>query len=184
MEYVDGPPLARFLRKGEEVDEHHLLQAIAGVARALDFLWQRNVPHQPLLDKNVLSTADGTVKLINIAPVDVPASASAREDVVNTAVMVATLTNDIGPVSKRVSEFVEGMLGAEGRKQFASLSEVANAAEALDRELFPPACVGKRDDAREGTKRNGLLRVIVMAAVGIAVVAVWFWLRSHAHSAH
>ncbi len=63
MEYMDGPPLARFLRQGDEVDEHRLLQAIAGVARALDFLWQRNVPHQPPADKNVLTATDGTVKL-------------------------------------------------------------------------------------------------------------------------
>ena len=77
MEYMDGPPLARFLRQGDAVDEHRLLQAIAGVARALDFLWQRNVPHQPPLDKNVLTAMDGTVKLINVAPVEMPASPSA-----------------------------------------------------------------------------------------------------------
>jgi serine/threonine protein kinase len=184
MEYVDGPPLARFLRKGAEVDEHHLLQAIAGVARALDFLWQRNIPHQPPLGQNVLTTTDGTVKLINIAAVDVPASASLREDVVNIAVMVATLTNDIGPVSKPVSEFVEGMLGAEGRKQFTSLSEVANAAEALDREMFLPVRVAKSRGARVARKSDRLLWVFVMALIVIAVVAFVTWLRSHAHSAH
>jgi hypothetical protein len=184
MEYVDGPPLARFLRKGEEVDEPHLLQAIAGVARALDFLWQRNVPHQPPLDKNVLTTADGTVKLINVVPIDTPPSASPREDVVNIAVMVATLTNDIGPVSKRVSEFVEGMLGAEGRKQFSSLSEVADAAEALDREMFSPVRVAKSDDVRVGQKSDRLLWVVVIALIAIAVVAFVAWLWSHAHSAH
>ena len=184
MEYMDGPPLARFLRHGDGVDEHRLLQAIAGVARALDFLWQRDVPHQPPADKNVLTATDGTVKLINVAPVDMPASPSAQEDVVNLAVMVATLTNDIGPVTKPVSEFVEGMLGAEGRKQFTSLSEVASTAEALDRDLSSAVRVATPGDTRGGPKRDGLLRVIMMAAVGIAVVAFVTWLWSRGHAPH
>ncbi len=184
MEYMDGPPLARFLRHGDGVDEHRLLQAIAGVARALDFLWQRDVPHQPPADKNVLTATDGTVKLINVAPVDMPASPSAQEDVVNLAVMVATLTNDIGPVTKPVSEFVEGMLGAEGRKQFTSLSEVASTAEALDRELSSAVLAAKPGDTSGSLKRDGLLRVIVMAAVGIAVVVFVTWLWSRGHAPH
>jgi serine/threonine protein kinase len=184
MEYMDGPPLARFLRQGDGVDEHHLLLAIAGVARALDFLWQRNVPHQPPADKNVLTATDGTVKLINVAPAEMPASPSAREDVVNLAVMVATLTNDIGPVTKPISEFVEGMLGAEGRQQFTLLAEVASTAEALDRELFPPVRLATPGDSRGGSKRDGLLWVIVMASVGIAVVAFVTWLRSRSHTPH
>ena len=180
MEYMDGPPLARFLRQGDAVDEHRLLQAIAGVARALDFLWQRNVPHQPPIDKNVLTAMDGTVKLINVAPVEMPASLSAQEDVVNLAVMMATLTNDIGPVSKPVSEFVEGMLGAEGRKQFTSLAEVVSTAEALDRELSSPGRAATPGSAPNDAKRKRLLRVIVIAAVGIDLVAllVWLWIRN------
>jgi serine/threonine protein kinase len=184
MEYMDGPPLARFLREGDGVDEHRLLQAIAGVARALDFLWQRNVPHQPPADKNVLTATDGTVKLINVAPAEMPASPSPQEDLVNLAVMVATLTNDIGPVTKPVSEFVEGMLGAEGRKQFTSLSEVASTAEALDRELFTAVRVAKPAKPRGGLKQDGLLRVIVMASIGIAVAVVVTWLRSRGHAPH
>ncbi|MGO9528711.1 MAG: serine/threonine protein kinase [Verrucomicrobiia bacterium] len=184
MEYMDGPPLARFLRHGDGVDEHRLLQAIAGVARALDFLWQRDVPHQPPADKNVLTATDGTVKLINVAPAEMPASPSAQEDVVNLAVMVATLTNDIGPVTKPVSEFVEGMLGAEGRKQFTSLSEVASTAEALDHDLSSAVRVATPGDTRAGPKYDRLLRVIVMAAVGIAVVAFVTWLWSRGHTPH
>jgi hypothetical protein len=184
MEYMDGPPLARFLRQGDGVDEHRLLQAIAGVARALDFLWQRNVPHQPPADKNVLTTTDGTVKLINVAPVEMPVSASAQEDVINLAVMVATLTNDIGPVTKSVSVFVEGMLGTEGRQQFTSLAEVVNAAEALDRELFPPLRLTKTDDARVESKQDGLLRVVVIASIAIVVVVFMIWLRSRGHTPH
>lgn len=184
MEYMDGPPLARFLRQGDGVNEHHLLQAIAGVARALDFLWQRNVPHQPPADKNVLTAMDGTVKLINVAPAEMPASPSPQEDLVNLAVMMATLTNDIGPVTKPVSEFVEGMLGMEGRKQFTSLSEVASAAEALDRKLSPPLRITTSRETRDASKRTELLRVIIMAAVAIAVVALVAWLRARSHTTH
>lgn len=184
MEYMDGPPLARFLREGDGVDEHHLLLTIAGVARALDFLWQRNVPHQPPTDKNVLTATDGTVKLINVAPAELPASPSQQEDLVNLAVMMATLTNDIGPVTKPVSEFVEGMLGAEGRKHFTSLAEVANTAETLDRELFSPSRVARSRDTQIGPKRTEFLRVVVMAAIAIALVAFVAWLRARNHTTH
>lgn len=180
MEYMDGPPLPRFLRKDDGVNEHHLLQTIAGVARALDFLWQREVPHQPPLDKNVLTTTDGTVKLINVDAIETRPSQSPQEDVLNLAVMVATLTNDIGPVSKPVSEFVEGMLGTRGRKQFTSLADVANAAEKLDRNLFPPAPVNRPALAPIKPKRAGLRAVAGMGllALALAAVAGWFWWRS------
>jgi hypothetical protein len=71
------------------------------------------------------------------------------------------------------------MLGAEGCKQFASLAEVASTAEALDRELFPPVRLATPGDSRAGSKRGGLLWVIVMASVGIAVLALlmWAWVR-------
>ncbi len=180
MEYMDGPPLPQFLRKEGGVNEHHLLQTIVGVARALDFLWQRGVPHQPPLDKNVLTTTDGTVKLINVAPIETTASQSPREDVLNLAVMVATLTNNIAPVSKPVSKFVEEMLGTEGRRQFTSLTDVASAAEELDRNLFPPAPVAKPAMAPTKPKPVGLRTVAALGLVvfALAAIAGWFWWRS------
>ena len=176
MEYMDGPPLGQFLRREDGVDEHHLLQTIVGVARALDFLWQRGIPHQPPLEKNVLTKTDGTVKLINVAPVETPPSQSPQEDLVNLAVMVATLTNDIAPISKPISEFVEGMVGTQDRKQFASLAEVANAAEELDRHLFPRAVAAKPVTPTK-PKEDGLRTVAVLGwiAIALVVVAGWLW---------
>jgi serine/threonine protein kinase len=181
MEYMDGPPLPQFLRKDDGVDEHRLLLAVAGVARALDFLWQRQIPHQPPQEKNVLTNAAGTVKLINVDAVETQASQAAREDVLNLAVMIATLANDIAPVSKPVSEFVESMLGTEGHKQFASPVEVADAAEALDRKLFPPVKVGRSTIEQIQPKR---ISPLIIAAVGLAVLAlstivVWLWWRAN-----
>jgi len=183
MEYMDGPPLPQFLRKDGGVNEHHLLQTIAGVARALDFLWQHKVAHQPPVDKNVLTTTDGTVKLINVEPVEMQPSQSSQEDLVNLAVMVATLTNEIGLVSKSVSELVEGMLGTGGHQHFTSLSDAANAAEALDRELFPPAPVRVPTARPAKTAGVGLLTVTAMALAGLVFVALfgWCWWRSHRH---
>ena len=183
MEYMDGPPLPQFLRTDGGVNEHHLLQTIAGVARALDFLWQRKLPHQPPVDKNVLTTTNGTVKLINVGPAEVQPSQSPRDDLVTLAVMVATLTNEIGPVSKSISELVEGMLGTGGHQQFTSLSDAANAAEALDRELFPPAPVGVPTTNQTKPRGIGLLIVAAVAFLGLAFVAFagWCWWQSHRH---
>jgi len=180
MEYMDGPPLREFLRAGDEVDEHLLLQTVIGVARALDFLWQQQVPHQPPLDKNVLTAADGTVKLTNIAPIEATASQSQHEDLLKLGLLVASTANDIAPVSKPVGKFVERMLGSSGRATFSSLAEAANAAEALDRKLFTttaqPGPVKETSKPRR-TKSMwvllvGLSTLLVAAALG------WLWWRS------
>lgn len=183
MEYMDGPPLRESLRKDNGVNEHYLLQTIAGMAHALDFLWQRKVPHQPPVEKNVLTTMDGTVKLINVEPLEMQPNQSPREDTMNLAVMVATLTNDIGPVSKSISEFVEGMLGTEGRPQFTSLADVAQAAEALDRKLFPPTPVAQMSvvDATLKPRAPIIKAVLGLLVLALIDVGVWYWWRAHHH---
>jgi hypothetical protein len=181
MEYMDGPPLPQFLRKDGGVDEHRLLLAIIGVARALDFLWQRQILHQPPQDKNVLTNADGTVKLINVEPIEMQPSQSPREDVLNLAVMIATLANDIAPVGKSISEFVENMLSTEGQKQFASPAEVAHAAEALDLKLFPPVKVVRSTAGQIRPKHAGPMAIgaIGLLTLALVAVAVWLWLHLH-----
>jgi hypothetical protein len=151
------------------------------VARALDFFWQRQIPHQPPQDKNVLTNADGSVKLINVEPIEMQPSQSPREDVLNLAVMFATLANDIAPVSKSISEFVENMMVREGHKQFASPDEVADAAEALDRKLFPPIKVVRPTIGQIRPKRVGPVIVVAfgMLALALAAVAAWFWWHAH-----
>lgn len=180
MEYMDGPPLPEFLRDGDEVDEHRLLQTIIGVARALDFLWHRQVPHQPPLGKNVLTATDGTVKLINIQPIEVPPSQSPQEDLLKLGVMVATLANNIAPVSKPISELVERMLGTEGREPFASLAAVADGAEALDQELFSPAeSAGPMPEKSEPKGIKPLIVIVIGLLVLLLIgVAVWFTWRT------
>jgi serine/threonine protein kinase len=182
MEYMDGPPLREFLRAGDEVNEHHLLQTIVGVARALHFLWRRKVPHQPPIEKNVLTATDGTVKLINIHPLEAPASQSPHEDMVKLGVLVATLSNDIAPVSKPVSRFVERILDTEGREPFASLAEVADTAEALDQKLF------ESGDSTESTSESRVSRIttpLIALAIGFLVlvlIAVVAWLTRQTFS--
>jgi serine/threonine protein kinase len=180
MELMDGPPLPQFLRKEGGVDEHRLLLTIAGVARALDFLWQRKIPHQPLQEKNVLTNADGVVKLINVVAVELEPSQSPREDVLQLAVVIATLANDIAPVSKPISEFVENMIGKEGREPFASPIEVADAAEALERKLFPPVKVARSTVSQIQQKRVNpmIFAVVGLVALVLAMVVAWYWWHS------
>jgi hypothetical protein len=183
MEYMDGPPLPVFLRDGDEVNEHHLLQTIVGVARALDFLWHRQVPHQPPRDKNVLTMTDGTVKLVNIQPVEAAPSQSPQEDLLKLGVMVATLANSIAPVSKPVSRLVERMLGTEGREPFGSLAEVADAAEALDQKLFSSADTYEPTVDRSEPGRIDPLVATVIGFLVLLLVAVvaWFGWRAFSH---
>lgn len=180
MEYMDGPPLPEFLRNGDEVDEHRLLQTIVGVARALDFLWQRQILHQPPLAKNVLTTTEGTVKLINIEPVEMQPSQSPQEDILKLGLMVAALANDIALVSKPVSKLVERMMGAAGGEPFASLTQAADTAEALDNKLFSPAdSTGPTPEEIEPRRIRPLI-VLVMGLLTLlfAGAAVWLCWRA------
>ncbi len=139
MEFMDGPPLEQFLRKDAAVDEHRLLQTIIGVARALDFLWQRKIPHQPPAARNILTDSDGVCKLINVVPEGALPSESAQQDIQALGVLLAEIANDISPVTRPVGELVERMVAAPGRQPFRSLADVADAAAALGERLFPSA---------------------------------------------
>lgn len=176
MELMGGPPLADFLRKNNSVDEHRLLLTIMAVGRAYDFLWQRNIPHQPPEAHNILTDAQDNVKLINVLPLDNPATAVPQDDILALGLILAGIANDISPVSKPVGELVERMVGAGDRKSFGSLRELAEAAAAVDRQLFPPPppstpAIQQMPGAR--TKPVILVAGIVAAALVVLGVVVW-----------
>lgn len=176
MEYMDGPPLAEFLRADTAVDEHRLLQTITSVARVLDLLWQRNTPHQPPEARNILTDNTGLVKLINVLPLENSPSLSPHEDILALGLVLANLANDISPVSKPVSEIVERMVGAVGREPFGSAAELALAAADLDHELFPaptppPPSVGKIPPKK--IKPATLLTGIVVVLLAVAGIVAW-----------
>jgi serine/threonine protein kinase len=141
MEYLDGPPLAEFLRRDQKVNEQQLLWTIAGVARAMQFLWHHNVPHCAPDARQILTTRTGLVKLINVLPLDSLPSSSPQEDILALGLIIANLANEISPVRKPVGEMVERMVGTGQHAPFESLTELAAAAEDLDHEMFPPTAL-------------------------------------------
>ncbi len=170
MELMDGPPLEQFLRKGDGVDEHHLLRTIISVARVLDFFWDRKVPHQPPEASNILVGKDGLVKMINVGAIHAPHSAKPEDDILALALAVAHIANEIGDVSRPVAELVERMLAAEGRKPFTSPAELADTAETLDRQLFPPP--PPPQPAVEKMQPKKTKPMVIAAAIGAVLLLV------------
>ena len=179
MELIDGPPLAQFLRQGDAVDEHRLLRTIVAVARGLEFLWQRKILHQPPDAKNILTDHSGAVKLINIEPEDAPPSHTQPEDILALGVILAHLANEISPVSKPVGELVERMLSGPGRQPFATLHELAEAASALDHELFPPPRPPAPAIEKIQPKKTKPVLIVgaTLGVVALAVLLGWFVMR-------
>lgn len=177
MEFINGPALAEFLRQGDLVHEQHLLQTIASVARALDFLWQKKIPHQPLEAKNILVTTTGTVKLINVLPLDNLPVEAPKEDILTVGLILADVANTISPVTKRTGELVERMVGAPGRKPFASLGDLAQSCANLERELFPPVSAASRIAAKAPKKLNKL-GLGAALLVGALTAGGLFWWRA------
>lgn len=187
MEFMDGPTLTEFLAEpapsatddteagGVQVNEHHLLLVIAHVASALDYLWQRQIPHPPPTADQILINRDGVVKIRNVELAGHAPSPSMAHDIQTLGRTVAELANQIGPVSKPVSELVERMLGVNGRKPFATLAALAEEATALDRKLFPPPAAEVRIGKITQRKTHPLVYVgigIVLVVIGGAV-ALW-----------
>jgi len=178
MEFVNGPALMDFLRKDKAVDEQHLLQTIQSVSHALDFLWQKKIPHQPLEAKNILVDANGTVKLINVLPLDNMPVESIKDDMLTVGLIIANLANDISPVTKRVGELVERMVCAPGRKPFASLHELAQTAADLERELFPPATSSRPPAPVKKLNKLGLALALLAGGLSAAGL-VWWWVQAN-----
>jgi formylglycine-generating enzyme required for sulfatase activity len=172
MEYMDGPALTEFLREGHSVNEQLLLQLIAGIARALDFLWQKNILHQPPEIRNILINSEGTAKLINVEPIELPPSQTQQEDVLAFGLALAQLSNEIAPVSKPVAEMVERMMAAHDRKPFESLAELVGAAETLERQLFPPVTPAKYGVEKMQPKKTKPVVLVVSALAIVALIAI------------
>lgn len=179
-ELMDGPPLADFLRKDAGVDEHRLLVTIAGVARALHFLWQRQFPHQPPQTRNMLTNSLGEVKLTNLEPEDTAPSGSPHDDILALGLIVGELANEIAPVTKPVAELVERMVGAHERKPFASLEELADAAEHLDHRLYPPAAPPPPRVAKIAPRKTKWIAGAA-ALVLVAIAAAWIVRNTLSH---
>jgi len=171
MEYMDGPLLPEFLREGHSVNEQHLLQAIAGIAHALGFLWQRKVLHQPPAARNILISSEGTPKLINIEPTDAAPSQSPQEDILALGLALAHISNEIAAVSKPVAELVERMMVAHDRKSFDSLADLAHAAEGLERQLFPPPPQPTRLTVEKMQAKRKPVVIVILVAGLLAVIA-------------
>lgn len=179
MELMDGPPLREFLRKANvasRADERRLLRMVAEMATTLDALWKNKVPHQPPLEANLLPNKAGHVKMINIQPAERPGSRSPEQDMETLGVLVATLANAAGTVSRRVGFFVERLMDAKSRKKFSSLAEVAAAATALERELFPAATRKPPVAPVVAKRRASRVLVITGVAVLLALIGGIGWL--------
>lgn len=137
-EFTGGPPLEKFIRKGDAVDEHCLLQTIAGLAEALETLWQRGIAHELPTEEHIVTTREGLAKLSELEPVNNPASKSEKEDIATLGIVLGSVANSIGPVSKPVGELVDRMVGAPGRQPFATSAELVVEATQLDQQLFSP----------------------------------------------
>jgi serine/threonine protein kinase len=137
-EFTDGPPLTEFLRKGKTVDEHRLLQTIAGLAEALETLWQRGIAHLPPTAEHIVTTRDGVAKLSEIEYVKNLASKSKGEEISALGIALGTAVNSVGPISKSVAELVERMVSMPGRKPFETPAELLAEATRLDHQMFPP----------------------------------------------
>lgn len=176
MEHMDGPPLAEFLRNGAEVDEHHLLLAVIGIGRALEFLWLREIPHQPPLALHILINSLDEVKLTNITPAEVATSVSQSEDIAALGYAIAGITNEIGAVRDSIRELVERMVAMEGRPPLKTVDALIAAATKLDQQLFPPqrpAAVVERSQPKKAEPAI-LIAGIVIALALAAGGGYWF----------
>jgi len=175
MEFLDGLPVVEFLRPGDKLDEQRLLQTIVGTARALNYLWQKNIPHAPFELANLRLDAAGIVKLADFLPFDRPTVAAARDDIQT----LGTVLSQFGPATRKpVNDLLDRMVGKGGRKPFATLGDLAQSAESLDRRLFPPV----QSAGKPQSKRTATIGLLIAALIGSLSAGALLW-RTHAVNA-
>ena len=171
MELLNGPPVAEFLLAGDQLDEHRLLQTLAGATRALNYLWQKNIPHASIELANLRIDAAGITKLADFLPFDRLAVAVPQDDIL----ALGTLLSKLGPVAhKPVRDLLDRLVGKGGRKPFATLGDLTQVAESLDRQLFPPVTPrAVVDPAR--CKRTTLVGILIAALLGSLSAGALVW---------
>lgn len=63
MEYVDGPTLVRFCRKGSLLPVSKAVEIIFAACRALDYAHKRRVVHRDIKPSNIMVDRSGTIKI-------------------------------------------------------------------------------------------------------------------------
>ena len=178
MEFVDGPSLPEFLTTDSRLDEQHLLQTIAGVASALNFLWQKKAPHPPIELTNILIDSAGNAKLLNISSTEKPPAASPADDLHAIGTVFVGLVSSHGPARKPISDLLGRLTSGTGRRPFASLGDLAQIASELNRQLFPPRSAATAVAPVKSSKVS-LIGIAIAVVVGAAsAIGVWWHMQS------
>ena len=178
MEFVDGPPLGTFLRAGDRLDEPHLLQTIADVAHALNFLWQKDIPHPPLELANIRIDPTGNAKLFNILSFEKSPAATQGDDLRAMGALFTQLVSNISPASKPVSDLLGRLTGCPGRRPLVALGDLAQIATDLNRQISQSAAATP-GIAQTQAKTLSLIGILVAILFGtFSAVGLWWW-RNH-----
>lgn len=66
MEYVQGAPLSRILKKRGKIRELQALKIVRDVAAGLDYAWQHRIIHRDVKPENIMVGQDNGVKLCDL----------------------------------------------------------------------------------------------------------------------
>jgi len=178
MEFVDGPSLPEFLTTDGRLDEQHLLQTLVGVANALNFLWQKKVPHPPIESANILIDSTGNAKLLNILSFEKPPAATPADDLRAIGTLFANLVTSLGPASKPVSDLLGRLTGGTGRRPLAALGDLAQVATELNQQLFPPAPSAGTPPPAKSSKVS-LIGIAAAVLVGsVSAIGLWWHMQT------
>ena len=119
---------------------------------------------------NIRIDAAGIAKLVDFLPFERPAVAAPRDDLQALGVLLAKL----GPVTnKLVSDLLDRMTGKGGRKPFATLDDLTQTAESLNRQLFPPVTTHAAGSA--SSKRTTIVGILIAALLGSLSAGALWW---------
>ena len=178
MEFVDGPSLQEFLTTGGRLDEQHLLQTMIGVASALNFLWQKKVPHPSIESANILIDSAGNAKLLNILSFEKPPAATPADDLRAIGTLFAGLVASLGPASKPVSDLLGRLTGGTGRRPLAALGDLVQVATELNRQLFPPAPSAGAPPPVKSSKVSLIGLAIAVIVGAVSAIGLWWHMQT------
>lgn len=146
MEYIDGPNLEKFCRKGELLPISRVVEVIFTACKALDFAHKRGVVHRDIKPSNIMLNKTGEVRITDFGIARIKSEQTLSQGIVGSPSYMSPEQVKEQPVDEKsdifslgcvLYELLTGQKAFSGENYFSILYKITNADPPSMREIRP-----------------------------------------------